>query len=156
MEVVRGIDVDPDRSDNECRSWEQLEREANVKGMLRIAMLLAVVMTSASAKEVGGQRPAVRWYLVHQALSEQSNSLNIGDEAQTVSLRGGWSCQIGPTSKNLPLYEARQTLCANGKSVFEFSVQCEPSRPKDRTQIRFKDAAGQFIDFIEVGCELTQ
>ncbi len=119
-------------------------------------MLMAVTLTSASAKEVGKGSPAVRWYLVHQALSEQSNSLNISDEAQTVSLRGGWSCQIGPTSKNLPLYEARQTLCAMGKSVFEFSVQCEPGRPKDHTQIRLKDAKGRFIDFIEVGCELIQ
>ncbi len=124
--------------------------------MRGIAVFMTVVLTYTSAKEVGRESPAVRWYLVHQALSEQSNSLNIGDEAQTVSLRGGWSCQIGPTSKNLPLYEARQTLCANGGSVFEFSVQCEPGRPKDHTQIRLKDAEGRFIDFIEVGCELTQ
>ena len=124
--------------------------------MRGIAMLMAVALTSASAKEVGRESPAVRWYLVHKALNDQLDSLNIGDEAQTVSLRGGWSCQIGRTSKHLPAYEARQTLCANGKSVFEFSVQCELSRPKDHTQIRFKDAAGRFIDFIEVGCELTQ
>ena len=124
--------------------------------MRGIAVFMTVVLTYTSAKEVGRDNSAVRWYLVHQALSEQSNSLNIGDEAQTVSLRGGWSCQIGRTSKNLPLYEARQTLCANGGSVFEFSVQCEPGRPKDHTQIRLKDAEGRFIDFIEVGCELTQ
>ena len=132
------------------RAGGQPETEANDR------MVMAVALTSASGKEIGEESPIVRWYLVHQALNDHQTSLNIGDEAHTVSLRGGWSCEIGPTSKNLPLYEARQTLCANGKSVFEFSVQCEPDRPKDHTQIRFKEAEGRYIDFIEVGCELIQ
>jgi len=116
---------------------------------LRYSRLLVAALDDREA-------PQVLWYITHMALNDQGNSLLIGDEAQTFPLRGGWSCQVGSTSKQLPLYEARQTLCANGESVFEFSVQCEPSRLKDHTQIRFKDAAGRYIDFIDVACELSQ
>ena len=57
------------------------------------------------------------------------------------------------TSEQLPLYEARQVSCGKDELSFEFSVQCEPSRPKSHTQIRFRDTEGRQLDFIEVGCE---
>lgn len=160
-------------------SWKQKIREETVsdRRMILATVLAATFTACASAhttpQGMPGQQqlryprlvvaalddreaPRVRWYISHMALSEQGNSLLISDEAQTFPLRGGWSCQVGSTSKNLPLYEARQTLCANGESAFEFSVQCEPSQLKDNTQIRFKDAAGRYIDFIDVACELSQ
>ncbi len=107
-----------------------------------------------------GVRPAaaanVRWYVVNQALNERGNSLDVGDGVQAVELNGGWSCSIGATSKALPLYEARETTCSNGDKSFKFSVQCEPRRPKDHTQIRFANLQGRAVDFIEVGCEFRE
>ena len=97
---------------------------------------------------------SVRWHVAHQALDERGQWLNVADNVQTVELRGGWSCSIGPTSKQLPLYESRETMCRAGDKSFRFSVQCESRRPKDHTQIRFASVDGRLLDFIEVSCEL--
>ena len=132
-----------------CASAHTTPQAMPGQQQLRYPRLLVAALDDREA-------PRVRWYITHIALIDQGNSLLIGDEVQTFPLGGGWSCQVGSTSKNLPLYEVRHTRCANGESVFAFSVQCEPSRLKDHTQIRFKDAAGRSIDFIEVACELSQ
>jgi hypothetical protein len=115
-----------------------------------IVVLGTLIAAAILAREANSATGAARWYIVHQALNGQSNSLNIGPAAQTVSLKGGWSCLVGPTSMN----EARQTLCKNGSHAVEFSVQCALGRSEDYIQIRFKDGAGRMIDFIEVGCKL--
>lgn len=96
----------------------------------------------------------MRWYVVHEELNRRGNTPLIGDEAHRFDLGGGWSCVVGATSKAIPPYEAKQTSCTRGSDAFEFSVQCERNRLKDHTQIRFKDAQGQAVDFLEVGCEL--
>lgn len=119
-------------------------------------MLAVVALVVIVGGKVGADPPFVRWYLVHQALNDQGNSLNLGDGSQDVSLNGGWSCSIGPPSKQMPAYEARKTACENGDKSFEFSVHCERQRPKDHTQIRFKDSEGRPVDFIEVGCERSE
>jgi hypothetical protein len=93
---------------------------------------------------------------VHQALADRGHSLNIVDGVQTVDLNGDWSCSVAPPSSHLPLYEARETTCRAGDKSVQFSVQCEPRRPKDRAQIRFRAVDGRFLDFIEVGCELQE
>jgi len=115
-------------------------------------MLAALVAAQANSARAA----SVRWYVTYQSLNEAGNSLNIGDAAQTVSLRGGWSCSIGPTSEQLPVYEARETTCENEAKRFQFSVQCEPYQKTDHTQIRFVDAQNRPIDFIEVGCEWSE
>ncbi len=98
----------------------------------------------------------MHWYVVHQALNERGQSLNIADEVQTVDLNGGWSCSIAATSKYLPLYEARETTCRAVDKSFKFSVQCDSRHPKDHAQIRFPNLQGRLVDFIEVGCEFRE
>ena len=96
----------------------------------------------------------VTWSVVNGELDRRGNALLIGDGPQRIELGSGWSCVVGTTSKALPLYEARQTACTKGSEAVEFSVQCEPNRPKDHTQIRFRDPQGRLVDFVEVWCEL--
>jgi hypothetical protein len=97
---------------------------------------------------------SVRWYVVHQALNEQSQSLNIGDGVVTLELRGGWSCLIGATWKLPGLPNSRETTCRAGDKSSRFSVGCESRRPKDDKEIRFVNIDGRILDFIAVGCEL--
>ena len=116
-------------------------------------MVGLVVVAFSSRPAAAG---TVRWYVVHQALSERGTSLALGDAVQEVRLNGGWSCVIGATSKALPTYEARETTCSNGDKSFSFSVQCEPGRPNDHAQIRFRNLEKRPVDFVEVGCELRE
>ena len=120
----------------------------------------AAVFIAVSLCAVGGgahaEARSVRWYLADDGLNEQGNTLNLGDAPQDVSLKGGWSCSIGATSKQMPAYEARTTVCRNAEKSFEFTVQCETLRAKDHVQIRFKDREHRHVDFIEVGCELAE
>ena len=95
---------------------------------------------------------AVDWYLLDISMAETDQSLSLGDGEHEASLRGGWSCSISATSKNLPLYEARQVRCSSKEHIVEFSVQCEPSRPTDHTQLRFRSPNGEEFDFIELSC----
>jgi hypothetical protein len=90
---------------------------------------------------------------VDGALNFKGQSLNLGDGTRKVALSNGWSCVVGPTSKQL-LYEARTTICEKGAEAFQFAVQCESSRTKDHTQIGFLGINRRPSDFIEVGCEL--
>lgn len=114
-----------------------------------LLVLFAVVEGGA-----GGQGQRVRWYVVDDQLNAKGQSLELGDGVQTFTLNTGWSCTVGPTSKQLPLYEARTTVCQKASEAFQFVVQCERSRPKDHTQIGFLMTDRKLGDFIEVGCEL--
>jgi hypothetical protein len=97
----------------------------------------------------------VRWYAVSQELNERGSSLHLGDRDQlTVELRGGWSCVVGAASNRWPLSEGRQTTCSKVGDSFEFSVSCDPRKPQEHVQIRFRGADRQPVDFIEVGCEV--
>jgi hypothetical protein len=87
-------------------------------------------------------------------MNAKGQSLNLGDGQQAVSLSNGWSCVVGSASKQLPLYEARTTICEKGAEAFQFVVQCETARAKDHTQIGFLNGDRRPGDFIEVGCEL--
>jgi len=118
----------------------------------RVFVIVGLVTAALGVGQAGGA--SVRWYVVHQALSQRSQSLKVGDGVQTVDLSGGWSCSVGATSRELPLYEARETTCSNGDKSFKFSVQCESRLAKDHMQIRFTSSDGRMVDFIEVGCEL--
>jgi hypothetical protein len=126
-----------------------MSRQASTYAMFLVATLMVAAILATEAASGTG---AGRWYIVHRALDDQGQSLNIGPAAQTIALKGGWTCRVGSTS----VTEARQTLCKNGSHAVEFSVQCGPDRLKDHAQIRFKDEAGRPIDFIEVGCELRR
>jgi len=117
-------------------------------------LLIGLILTVCGSTTAEAGPPSVRWFVSHIALN--GNSLLVGDEAQSFELSHGWSCRLGPTSEQLPLYEARQTICVRGDASFEFSVQCEDRRPKDHVQIRFRARDGRSLGFIDVTCELTQ
>ena len=118
--------------------------------------LLFLALTPMLAGEAAAsEQPQIRWYAVHGAVADRNQSLNLGDGSHSLLLKGGWSCTVGSTSKQMPAYEARTTTCRKGAETFEFSVQCEPRRPKDHAQIRFRHVTGTVNDFIEVGCELA-
>jgi hypothetical protein len=68
-----------------------------------MVVLATLLVAGICAREADSGTGAARWYIVHQALNGQGNSLNVGPRAQTVSLNGGWSCLVGPTS----VFEAR-------------------------------------------------
>lgn len=114
--------------------------------------LLFVCVTSPFANAA----ERVEWYAAHKTLNEAGSSLQLNESIQKIDLQGGWSCSVGTTSKQLPAYESRQVTCQSDDKNFGFSVQCEPSRKKDHTQIRFNDFEGKFLDFFEVGCELLE
>lgn len=122
----------------------------------RAKPLVLMMLTAMLAVEaLGADRQWVKWYAVHAEIAARNESLSVGDNPHTFVLRAGWSCSVGPTSKQMPAYETRTTTCQKGMEVFEFSVQCEPLRLKDHTQIRFRHPDKGLEDFIEVGCELT-
>jgi hypothetical protein len=116
--------------------------------------LLATFASAALPQPSAGQEPAIQWFATHAELNEKGRTLALGDSVYVLQLRAGWSCTVGATSKNLPAYEVRTTSCRKGQEAFEFTVQCEPTRPRDHTQIRFPAPRGGFADFIEVACEL--
>ena len=109
-----------------------------------ILVATCLLIFSASANAAG-----FKWYVTNEALNNENSKSNIDDAAQKIELKGGWSCEVGPTSIN----NSRQTICQSGDKVIEFSVQCEQNRPKVHAQVRFKDLEGKYTDFIEVGCE---
>ncbi len=118
------------------------------------SLLLAVLASLTTSADATGQNLMVRWTVVHGALNEKGQVLRLGDSVEVVQLKGSWSCAVGAPSKHLPRYEARTTTCSKGSDSFEFSVQCEPQRPKDHGQIRLRGTTRQSADFIEVACEL--
>lgn len=120
----------------------------NSKAILFAPLILVVGLAQAEAK--------VSWYAANKAANNAGYSISLSDSIHKIELRGGWLCSVAPTSKQLPSYEAREITCQRGEATFEFSVQCESSRPKDHTQVRFKDSTGKDADFIEVGCELAK
>jgi hypothetical protein len=125
--------------------------KATLSGVVVAALFLGAV--AARISEVSAQAPRVRWYAVNGDLNEKGQSVNLGDSVHTFALNTGWSCTVGVTSKQLPAYEARTTICEKGAEAFQFVVQCERSRPKDHTQIGFLRTGRRLGDFIEVGCE---
>lgn len=114
-------------------------------------LLVVFLFALASAASLMAQA-RVYWYVVQGTPADSAKPTSIGDTAQEIKLGGGWSCTVAAPSMN----SARQTLCSSGEKKFEFTVQCETVRPKDHTQIRFKDSKGKNTDYIEVGCELAK
>ena len=112
-----------------------------------------IILLTPSLWAQGLEERFVEWYIVNMELNEKRTSLHIGDESHKLHLTNGWSCDIGPTSKQLPAYETRQTKCTKDSESIEFSVQCDRNQAKDHVQIRFRSIE-KGIDFIEVGCEL--
>jgi hypothetical protein len=103
---------------------------------------------------VAAQNLSVRWTIVHDALNEKGQVLQLGDSIQFIQLRGDWTCSVGATLKR-PSHEARTTVCSNGKGSFEFSAQCEPARRHDEIQVRFHHPSqARFADFLGVACQL--
>lgn len=119
--------------------------------MSKISILIAPALLMTGIAMAG---PTISWKFASH--SGGNDSALLSDDPKKVDLRYGWSCLIGKTSKALPIYEARQTTCQKGDSVFEFSVQCEASRTKDHSQVRLRDDSGKMMDYIEVACELTE
>jgi hypothetical protein len=123
-------------------------------GLVAVVVAVTAVASSHRAVASAAQGWRVAWYVVNGALNAKGQSLSLGDGRQSVSLSNGWSCVVGSASKQLPLYEARTTICEKGSEVFQFVVQCEAARAKDHTQIGFLNRDHRSEDFIEVGCEL--
>ena len=117
-----------------------------------VAALSATVLIAGPS----AQAPDVSWTVVHEALNAKGQALVLGDSTQAFALGGEWSCTLGPTSKQLPAYEARTTTCRKGANAFEFSVQCGLALPKDHVLIRFSGSPGRFVDFIDVACEFRE
>ena len=116
--------------------------------LLLAGALFALATPQADAQSSG---PRVRWFVSHEAVSEQDVPLALGRDSLRVSLRGGWSCLISPV---LDWSEARTASCQKGADVIEFSVSCSgANRPNDHTQLRFRDARRRPIDYIQLACE---
>lgn len=130
------------------RSWVT---KATLAGI--IASTFLFILLAAGEGGASGQGQRVRWSAVDDKLNSKGQSLTLGDGAQSFVLRDGWSCTVGATKPRVS-YEARTTVCQKGAEAFQFNVQCERSRPKDRTQIGFLTADRKFGDFIEVSCEV--
>jgi hypothetical protein len=98
--------------------------------------------------------PFVWWAVAHQAIVDRDEALLLDRQEYRVALRAGWKCLAGAASVHGPAAEARITQCEKHGELVEFSVQCDPSRPKDRTQVRFRPQESGSPDFIEVACEI--
>lgn len=118
--------------------------------MARTAILAALILVVAQPAQAD---QSVRWYAVNQSLNEAGNSLSLAESPQKIELRGGWSCSISASSTQTT-HSFREVTCNSGEKSVAFSVQCEPKRPKEHSQVRFKDVSGKLLDFIEVGCEI--
>lgn len=90
------------------------------------------------------------WYADIMEPPTRDNPLTLRD-GMIYALNSGWSCLVGH-AKRMAAYEVRTTSCRKGKDVLEFSVQCDRARPQDHVQVRFPNAAGVVVDYIEVGC----
>ena len=99
---------------------------------------------------VAGEK--MRWYASHGSASEQEVSQDLGDRSTLITRSGGWKCSIGSPST----YNARQSLCEMEKSRFEFTVECDSGRPRDHTQVRFRDSQGKLTGYVEVGWEMAK
>jgi hypothetical protein len=91
------------------------------------------------------------WYTDYSNPVSRNSVVELGSEARSIRLNPGWVCAI-PALKRARTFEARTTVCRKGADAFEFTVQCDRSRPKDHVQIRFRNPAGTIADYIEVGC----
>ena len=118
------------------------------------SFLIFLLFFAAGEGGASSQGQRVRWYAGNDELNSKGQSLALGDGTHSFSLKTGWSCTVGATSKQLPAYEARTTICEKSAEAFQFVVQCERSRPRDHTQIGFLTPDRKLGDFIEVGCEL--
>lgn len=112
----------------------------------RFGLLSVLWLSIAAAAE-----SRIDWYVTHGDATNQK-SLRIGDTNQVITLRNQWNCSVEAPS----IEGARQTTCRKGNESFEFTVQCEETRMKDHTQIRFKDSVHKLNEYIEVGCELLK
>lgn len=117
------------------------------------AFVVLALLGGSAPLSAGAQGLEMSWHVVHAELNDRGQALLLGDSAQTFVLKDNWSCTVGSTL-NRPSHQARTTTCRKGEQRFEFTVQCEPARSKDHTQIRFRDAQGKSTDFIDVSCEL--
>ena len=126
-----------------------------LRSRMAFAGFIAICLTVGSGGNAptAAQNQRVEWYAVDDQLDAKGQSLSLGDNTHSLNLTAGWVCSVGSTSKQLPSYEARTTVCRKGSESIEFTTQCERSRPEDHTQIRFR-VAGRFQDFIQVSCEL--
>ena len=108
--------------------------------------LIALVATSLVASTAFAASP-YEWTV--SQLSRGKTAIVLTDTPQTVALKAGWSCVVGPPDSTGGL-ESRTTTCRKNKEEFRFVVQCEPDHPKDDTMIQF--GKGQDSDYIEVAC----
>lgn len=123
----------------------------HLPGLRRETIAVACVLLAlATGGGAAGQTQHVRWYV----LNDDGNPKPLSDGPEHLSLSAGWVCRVGETSKQLPSYEARTTICEKGAEAFQCVVQCERLRPKDHTQIGFLTSNRSRAGFIEVGCEL--
>lgn len=99
---------------------------------------------------IAAEDSPINWFARYEAIGD--NNQNLGQAEERLELKNGWTCVVAPTTVD----GSRQTNCEKGGRAIEFSVQCKESQPKDHIQVRFKDAEGKVVDFIEVGCELKQ
>jgi hypothetical protein len=114
----------------------------------------SLVLTLVLAALAAAAQRDVSWTVSHQIVSGEIDTVGVDDDAYGLTLGSGWACTVGGTSRNLPAYEARTAVCTKGEETIEFTVQCEPSRPTENTQVRFRTRGAATSDFIEVACAL--
>jgi hypothetical protein len=138
------------RAAAQLRSWAATSMFRRV--WQRVVTVVLLIPCGAFAQSAA---PDVEWRASHDLQpSGTTKTVLLGDGAESIALNGGWVCGVAETSKQLPAYEARQVACRKGGDVVEFSVQCEPARPKDHAQLRFRNSTEKVADFFEVSCEL--
>jgi hypothetical protein len=118
--------------------------------LIGIALLLAAAFLTGE-ESAHAKAARVSWYADTRNPAARNHPLQLDAGSITMKLAVGWSCVIWPTKK-MSTAEGRTTSCRKGTEILEFSVQCDPTRPKDHVQIRFRDDAGVIRDYIEVGC----
>ena len=108
--------------------------------------LTAFIATSLAATTALAASP-YEWTVGQLSRGKTATVLTVS--AQSVALKAGWSCVVGPPESAGGL-ESRTTTCRKSEEEFRFIVQCEPDHPKAETMILF--GRGQESDYIEVAC----
>lgn len=108
--------------------------------------LIAFIATSPAATTALAASP-YEWTVSQLARGKTATVLTVA--AQSVALKAGWSCVVGPPDSAGGL-ESRTTTCRKNEEEFHFIVQCEPDHPKAETMILF--GKGQDSDYIAVAC----
>lgn len=116
-----------------------------------IFSLIFYMITTPVMPSAAHAADKIRWYVFTKTIGDSGNSLIIGSAPQIFYLNGGWSCLVSSWENEKT--DTRQVKCQAGDTYLEFSVMCDFSHKEDHTQIRFRDATDNLIDYMQLACE---